>query len=60
MTTKKKNTSLVKDGKAAQKNAHGLSISTENKGFTLQNDSFEVVRDVFGLLFERLDEEMMR
>ena len=42
------------------KHAYNLSFSTEKIGHKFTNEGFVIADDIFGLLFERLDEAMMR
>ena len=44
----------------SSKHAYGLSIPTHKLGFNFSNESFEIVDDIFSLLFERFDAEMMK
>ena len=42
------------------KHAYNLSFSTEKIGHKFSNEGFVVADDIFNLLFDRLDEAMMR
>ena len=42
------------------KHAYNLSIPTDKIGINIANDSYVMAQDAFSLLFERLDDAMMR
>ena len=43
-----------------KKNAFNLSFPTNNIGWHLHNDGYVIAKDIFDLLFDRFDEEMVR
>ena len=48
---------VVNDGK---ERVHGMNFSTEQMGFYLRPESFLVCKDIYAILMERFEEEMMK
>ena len=54
------NTKPPETPKKVYQKQFGLSFTTEDRGFNMNPEGFLMCEEIFSLLFERLDEEMMK